>query len=250
MKCTIPAPRVALADRDGLAIVGPTLHTLRGIRFLEGEGGAGAGGTGDAGGDGADGTGSGDSGDAGAGTGDGTDALGDAGKQALDRMKAERNAARDELRAFKALGLTAEQIRALKDAPAGAGEQPDASAIEQRVRDSVAAELRERSATKFRALAVRDVARDLGFIDPGDALPFLPQDALTAVAVDENDDVDRAAVTTLLEALAKAKPHLIQTTTSDWRAAGIGGAGSGTVPEVSPGQARIAHAYASTTPKK
>lgn len=43
----------AIADRDGLAVIGQTLHALRGLRFNNGEGGAGAGG-GDNGGNGGD----------------------------------------------------------------------------------------------------------------------------------------------------------------------------------------------------
>ena len=43
----------------------------------------------------------------------GADGLGVKGKKALNVMKVQRNAARDELRAFNALGLSPEQITAL-----------------------------------------------------------------------------------------------------------------------------------------
>lgn len=176
------------------------------------------------------------------------DALGDAGKQAIERMKAERNSARAEAKVWKDLGLTVEEIRALKEGQASA---PDEATIERRLRTQIETEARERTATKFRASAVRETAATLGFIDPRDALALLPQAELAQVDVDDNDDVDSDAVKKLLEDLAKRKPHLLKPTdtTVDHRSAGIGGAGSGTVPEVPAGQARIAFAYANT-PKK
>src|SRR5206468_2529913 len=66
----------------------------------------------DQGGQGAQGA-QGDAGDGGAG--DGAADLGDKGKQALDRMKAERNRAREELKAYSGLGLPAEKLRELID---------------------------------------------------------------------------------------------------------------------------------------
>jgi hypothetical protein len=49
----------------------------------------------------------------------GADDLGVKGKKALNVMKVLRNAARDELRAFKALGLSPEQINAVTSKPEG-----------------------------------------------------------------------------------------------------------------------------------
>jgi hypothetical protein len=57
----------------------------------------------------------------------GADDVGATGKKPLNVMKVQRNSARDEIRAFKALGLSPEQSTALTRKPEGEG--PDIDAI-------------------------------------------------------------------------------------------------------------------------
>ena len=132
---------------------------------------------------------------------DGTDKLGDAGKQALDRMKGERNAARAELRAFKKLGLTPEQIEALQK-PADDGDKPDVEKIREQARQEARAEAqRERVVDKIEAKAAKD------FADPEDAVAILlrahkPDDFLNGEQIDV-EEIEEA-----LKELLEKKPHL------------------------------------------
>lgn len=171
-----------------------------------------------------------------------------------DRIKA-RQAVIDkkdgELRAFTDLGLTAAEIKALKD---GAASAPSDKDIEKRISDATAkfeAEQTEKSNAKARAAEVRAQAAELGFIKPAQALALLDTKKLAEVKVDENGDADESAVKALLEALKTDSPHLLKPTdtTADHRTAGIGASGSGTPPEVRPGIDRMRSAYANT-PKK
>lgn len=224
-----------LPDRlNAFGQIAPQHHSRFGFRFVEGEGGDGAGGEG-----------AGDADDENA-----DDKLGAAGTQALERIKGTLKATKGELAAFKALGLSAEDIAALvteKDK----GEQPDAAKIEKQLRTQIETESREKSAAKFRASNVREQAAGLGFIDPREALLLIDSKALADVDVDDDDEVDAAAVRKLLDALASAKPHLLKPTdtTTDHRSAGIGASGSGTKPDVQPGLARIRSAYEDSTNK-
>lgn len=217
-------------DRFGqiTAAADPRLY----LRFVEGGEGDGAG-----------------AGD-GEGAGDGAGELGDAGKQALDRMKSERNAARAEAKAFKDLGLSADEVKALRD-NAPKPENVDPEKLEKTLRVQIEKDERARSAAKFRASSVREVAATLGFIDPREALALVDQKALAQVDVDDDDEVDTDEVKKLLSKLATDKPHLLKPTdtTADHRTAGIGATGSGTKPDVRPGVDRVRQAYANT-PKK
>lgn len=212
-----------------------TRHDIMGIRYVTDPAGGDPGAGDPAGGDPA-----------------GGDALGDPGKQALDRMKAERNQARADAKAFADLGLTPDQIKELKaakdKADADAGKVPDAATIEKNLRKQIETEQKDRTATKFRASAVREQAATLGFIDPKDALTSLDARELAAIDVDDDDEVDAAAVKKLLEALAKAKPYLLKPTdtTPDYRAAGVGSTSSGNKPDVQPGADRLRQAYAAS----
>lgn len=125
---------------------------------------------------------------------EGADALGDAGKKALDAMKAKWQKERDERKALAA------QIADLqKGKPADAGE-PDL----QKLRDEAKAEartetLRERALDKIEAKAARL------FADPEDAV------ALLGRRVDDFIDdgkLDTDAIQEALDELLKKKPHL------------------------------------------
>lgn len=213
-----------------------TVPRLR-LRFADGEGGdGGAGGDGSSAGDGGDGA-------------DGN--LGDAGKRAIDSMKNERNTARDALKAYTNLGATPEEIKALLDAR-DAGKGPDEETIAKRVRSEVERETAEKTAARYRASNVREQAATLGFIDPKDALALLDGTKLAAVDVTADGDVDEDEIKKLLEELATKKPHLVKTKdgAADHRTAGIGSGSSGSKPDVQPGKARLAQAYADATKKR
>ena len=171
-----------------------------------------------------------------------------------DRIKA-RQAVIDkkdsELRAFTDLGLTAAEIKALKE---GAASAPSDKDIEKRISDATAkfeAEQNEKSNAKARAAEVRAQAAELGFIKPAQALALLDAKKLADIKVDENGDADEDAVKKLLEDLKTDSPHLLKPTdtTADHRTAGIGASGSGTQPDVRPGIDRMRSAYANN-PKK
>lgn len=166
-----------------------------------------------------------------------------------ERVKA-RQAVIDQkdaaLRQFTELGLTVDEIKALKD---GASDAPTDKDIEKRIQkalDEATAVERAKSDAKARAAEVRAQAAELGFIKPTQALALLDQKKLAEIAVNDDGDADEAAVKKLLEALAEDSPHLIKPTdtTPDHRTAGIGGTGSGTKPEVRPGADRLRQAYA------
>lgn len=132
---------------------------------------------------------------------DGADQLGDAGKQALDRMKGQLKTTKAELRAFKALGLTPEQIQALQKPADDAGDKPDPEKIRDEARREARAEAqRERVVDKIEAKA-------RGFADPEDAVAILLR---THDADDflDGDKIDVEAIQEALDELLEKKPHL------------------------------------------
>jgi hypothetical protein len=135
---------------------------------------------------------------------EGADALADKGKQALDRMKLQRNAARDQLREFKALGLSPEQIKALqKGKPKGDDDkQPDVDQIREQARTEARTEaLKERVVDKIEAKAAK------AFADAEDAVAIL-------LRTHDHDDflddgkIDVEAIQDALDELLEKKPHL------------------------------------------
>ncbi|OJX72823.1 hypothetical protein [Leifsonia sp. 71-9] len=230
-------PFPTIVDADGMAVIGRTLHDLRGIRFGDGEGGNGsdrAGGDGEgADGEGAD-----------------KEGLGDAGQQALDRLKARERASRAEAKAYKDLGLTPDEIKELINARDKAG-APDEDKIRQTAQREAETAAREKFAVKLRASEVRAQAAELGFASPSDALALLPADKLAGVDVSDDDEVDTGEVKKLLEQLKTDKPYLLKNTdtTADYTTAGIGASGSGKTPDVQPGLDRMRSAYAKNTKK-
>jgi DNA-binding transcriptional MerR regulator len=136
---------------------------------------------------------------------DGADALGDKGKQALDRMKEQRNAARAEAREareYKALGLSPAEIKKILDERNGADGKPDADAIREEARREARAEAqRERVTDKIEARAAK------AFTDAEDAVAILmrnhdPDDFL------DGDKIDVDAIQEALNDLLEKKPHL------------------------------------------
>lgn len=168
----------------------------------------------------------------------------DAYTRALETMKAERAAARAEAKAFKDLGLSLEEIQALKAARDEAQGGPTPEQIAERARQDAEKAASDRYADKARASAVREQATALGFHNPRAALALLDQGALAEVEV-ADDEADPAGVKALLEALAKAEPYLVKAPGySDPRDAGIGAVGGGAKPDPGPGANRIRAAYA------
>ncbi len=173
----------------------------------------------------------GDGGDADAGNDDGADdaTLGDAGKKAIDRMKADKRAAERRAAAAEA---ELEKVRT-----AGLSEQEKAVALARKEGETEAT-------TKANARLVRAEAKALAagakFRDPGDVLAQLG-DQLSGITVDEEGEVDQKALKALVDDLVKSKPYLIDTgtTTATAADAGIGTTGTKTPSDPGPGRSRI-----------
>lgn len=144
---------------------------------------------------------------------EGADELGDPGKQALDRMKAERNAAKADLRAAKA---EAEMLRAEianKDKPA---EEVALTEAEKRgeERATKAANLRIVK-SEIKAAAALKLAK------AEDALAFINVEDFE---VDDNGDVDSDAITEAITNLLKERPYLAAGNQPRFEGGGDGGA--------------------------
>lgn len=140
----------------------------------------------------------------------GTDALGDAGKKALDTMKAQRNAERDRRKQLEA------RIAELEK-PAE-GSQPDA--------DQIRTQAEKAATTKAnnRILRAEIKAAATGkFADPSDALLHL-QDKLNSFEVNEDGDVDSDEISEAIEDLLTRKPHLAAKAQPRFQGSGDGGA--------------------------
>jgi hypothetical protein len=151
--------------------------------------------------------------DDGADTDDGADKLGDAGKQALDRMKTRL---REERTARKALEA---QIADANKKPAKDEDAPDPAELRKTAQAEARAEvLNERALDKVEAKAAKL------FADPEDAR------ALLAGRVDEFVDdgkVDVEAIEEALGELLKKKPHLAAATAKRFQGGADGGARKG-----------------------
>jgi hypothetical protein len=128
---------------------------------------------------------------------EGSESLGDAGKQALDRMKAERNAERARAREAQRELERIKAELALKDKPAE--EQAiEAAKAEARAEATAAANARILK-SELKAVAAGKLA------DPSDAALFID---LSEFSVDENGDVDIDALNDAITSLLERKPHL------------------------------------------
>lgn len=134
------------------------------------------------------------------GTADGADQLGDAGKKALDAMKAKWRAERDALKPFKALGVSAEDLKALVAASRKDGDPPDADAIR---RDAETAANKKAAQRVLRSEIKAAAAGKLA--DPSDAYKFLDVDAFE---VDDDGNVDEDEIAEAIDDLIKSKPYL------------------------------------------
>lgn len=118
---------------------------------------------------------------------EGEEALGDPGKKALDKMKADLKAARAEAREAK---------RALEDASASTEAEKAAREVERQAlakanQRILSAELRREATGKL--------------ADPNDALAFID---ITDFDVDDQGEVDAEAIASAVTDLLARKPHL------------------------------------------
>jgi hypothetical protein len=120
--------------------------------------------------------------------------LGDAGKQAIDRMKAERNTERDKRRQLEA------EIAELKKPKPVDGEQPDIQALLSIERDKIRAEqMTDKALDKIEARAAKL------FANPEDARMFLEGKVKDFV---DGGKVDVAQIDEALADLLKERPYL------------------------------------------
>jgi len=123
--------------------------------------------------------------------------LGAAGQKALDAMKADRKAARDEARTLKAEFEKFKAQAALKDKPA---EEQALEAARAEARAEVTTKANERLLrSELKAAATGKLA------DPTDAALFLD---LSAFDVNDDGDVDSDALSDAIADLIARKPHL------------------------------------------
>ena len=121
-------------------------------------------------------------------------ALGDAGKKALDAMKAERKAARDEATAAKA---ERDALQAKLDGKEAEFKQTQAK------REAEQAALAKAN-DRIRKSEVKAAAKGV-LADPQDAYKFLDLDSFE---VDDDGNVDEDAIVSALADLVKTKPYL------------------------------------------
>lgn len=135
----------------------------------------------------------------------GVEALGDAGKRALDRMKQERNEARTALQAFQQIGLPADDLARLVKEHA---EQDTEAAIAQARRETEQ-QVRGQFHARVRALAVRSAAVERGFLRPDDAALFLGAE-IEQIPVSDDGEVDADAVNAALDKVVAERDYLTQ----------------------------------------
>lgn len=125
---------------------------------------------------------------------EGQEALGDPGKKALDTMKGERNAARDEAKALKA------RLEALEAQAAGREAEHAAEIERQKLKDEALSVANQRILkAELKAAAKGKLA------DPADAALFIN---LAEFTVSDDGDVDSAALDAAISDLLTRKPHL------------------------------------------
>lgn len=125
---------------------------------------------------------------------EGENALGDAGKKALDAMKADRNAAREQAKSLEA------RLAELQAKVDGTEAEHKAAAEAQRVKDEALAAANDRILkAEVRALAAGKLA------DPQDALRFLN---MSEFEVGSDGEVDGKSIEAAIADLVQSKPYL------------------------------------------
>lgn len=127
---------------------------------------------------------------------EGADKLGDAGKRALDAMKAERAAAKKEAAAAKK--AAADALKRVQEF-----EDRDKSELDKATsRAEKATQRAEQAANRAVRAEVKAAAKE--FADAEDAVAFLDLTSYT----DDDGEIDTESIATDLEALLERKPHL------------------------------------------
>jgi hypothetical protein len=185
--------------------------------------------------------------DAGDDQGNGGDKpLGPAGEQALERMKADRKAAQDALKPWKALARelgakTPEEVKAMIAGKQQAADEADPD----RIRREVTAEATAAANRKIVRAEVKAAAAGK-FADPADAVAFLDLDTFE---VDDDGEVDQDALNEALTELLRKKPHLAAQGGRRFAGGGDGGHRGDAKVDPGPGIARLAHAYSAGNTK-
>lgn len=163
----------------------------------------------------------------------GIDALGDAGKKALDAMKQERNQFRSEAREWKQLAkeLGVDGAGGLRDLIANAGKPKDAPKedpqgdqvdVEQVRREAQLEATRKANERILRSEIKAAAAGKLA--DPSDAYRFLD---LGKFDVGDGGEIDAEDIADAIEDLIKTKPYLAAATAQKWQGSADGGARNG-----------------------
>lgn len=146
-------------------------------------------------------------------------ALGDPGKQALDRMKAARD---DAQTALKTAAAELEQLRAFRAQAEGKQAEYEAAKATQQIKDEALAAANSRILkAEVRALAAGKMA------DPADALHYID---LSAFKVGESGEVDNAAISAAIADLVSNKPYLAAQGSQRFQGSVDGGARNDTPP--------------------
>lgn len=125
---------------------------------------------------------------------EGAEALGDAGKKALDSMKAKWKESDAKAKAFEA------ELSALKAAAEGREAEHKASQEAQKIRDEALATANDRiKKSEIRAAAKGELA------NPEDALVFLD---LSEIEVSDDGSVDSDAISQAIRSLLEERPYL------------------------------------------
>lgn len=124
----------------------------------------------------------------------GDEALGDAGKKALDAMKQERNSARDELKQIR------DEFESFKAQAEGRQQEHEAAQREQQIKDQALAEANDRILkAEVRAAGASKLS------DPSDALRFIDT---SEFEVGDDGSVDAQAINSAIDSLIENKPYL------------------------------------------
>lgn len=141
---------------------------------------------------------------------EGNDALGDAGKKALDTMKGKWHSERDKRRELEA------RLAELSAPKGETTDAPDADAIRAEASREATAKANARILkSEVKAAAAGKLA------DTADALRFLD---LSAFEVDENGDVDPDEIGDAIQELITQKPYLAAASAPRFQGTGDGGA--------------------------
>lgn len=141
----------------------------------------------------------------------GADALGDAGKRALDSMKGKWREERDKRRDLE---------RRIAELEAPKGENPTDEPDAKQIKAQATREANAKANARILRSEIKAAAAGK-FADPADALAFID---VSKFEVDENGDVDAEEISDAIEELLTRKPHLAATARQRFQGTGDGGA--------------------------